>query len=298
MDNIHLLISRYLDGDLTAADVARLAAVLETDVAAIDRLVFNSFIHAQLLNWMDQQDEQSAEGARAFDEHELAGTSGWAEKISPVGDSNKDHFSRGQPFMIRARQRLLSFGTLAAALLIGLSISVVAYVIASRPVYIGQLTDATGCKWGASPVGIGVGTFLESGHDLELIEGRAVITFASGAKVFLEGPTSLRVNSTTEVHLMNGRLAAKVPRQAIGFTVASSLARFVDLGTAFTLTLKAEKSFALEVFEGLVELQLNERFGEAVHKPAYVSAVHSITFDVNASDIAWVPFEEGKKMPF
>ena len=298
MDSIHLLISRYLDGELTDEEVSRLAAVLETDVASIDRLVFNSFIHAQLLNWMDQHGEQSSESVTAFGEHELAGTSQWPQKPSPIGDSNNDSFSRGQPLVIKARQRLLSFGSLAAALLIATSISVVAYVIASRPVYVGQLTDATDCKWGASPVEIGVGTFLESGCDLELIEGRAVITFASGAKLFLEGPTSLRVNSTTEVHLMNGRLAAKVPRQAIGFTVASSLARFVDLGTAFALTLNAEKSFALEVFEGLVELQLNERFGEAVHKPAYVSAVHSITFDVNASDITWVPFEEGKKMPF
>jgi FecR protein len=298
MDSTHLLISRYLDGELTDEEVARLAAVLETDVASIDRLVFSSFIHAQLLNWMDQHPEQCDDRATPIDEQELARTRQWPKKISPIADSNKNSFSRGQPFVIKARRRLLSFGSLAAALLIGASISVVAYVIASRPVYVGQLTDATGCKWGASPAEIGVGTFLESGRDLELIEGRAVITFASGAKLFLEGPTSLRVNSTTEVHLMNGRLAAKVPRQAIGFTVASSLARFVDLGTAFTLTLNAEKSFALEVFEGLVELKLNKRFGEAVHKPAYVSAVHSITFDVNASDITWVPFEEGKKMPF
>jgi ferric-dicitrate binding protein FerR (iron transport regulator) len=125
-----------------------------------------------------------------------------------------------------------------------------------------------------------------------------VITFASGVKLLVEGPTSLKLESASNVRLIDGRVAAKVPRHAVGFAVTSTLARVVDLGTQFSLSLHAEKSFDLHVFEGLVELQLDKRFGEAVHKPAYVSAIHAVTFDVAAGDIKNIEFEPGKQMPF
>jgi len=298
MEDNHLLISRYLDGELTDAEIAQLAAVLETDVASVDLLVFNSFIHAQLLNWMDQQGEQIRDGLSVFDGNELLGTMG-VSTASPSADNlQKVSLSRTQNFITQARRRLFSFGALAAILLIAASVSFIAYVIALRPVYVGQLTDATGCQWGASPSDIRVGTLLENRQNLSLIRGRAVITFASGAKLLLEGPTTLRFTSPNEILLIDGQIAAKVPRPAIGFTVRSSLARFVDMGTAFTLTLNAEKSFELHVFEGLVELQLDKRFGETVHQPVYVAAVHAEKFDVQDGDVAPMRFEEGKKMPF
>jgi hypothetical protein len=216
---------------------------------------------------------------------------------SPPGELSAPA-SRAKLFITRAKQRFFSFGALAAMLVIAASISMVAYVLASRPHYVGQLTEATGCKWGSSPVGIGLGTFLKNGQDLELVTGKAVITLESGAKVYLEGPTSLHLDSRNEIRLIDGRIAAKVPRQAIGFAVTSSLARFVDLGTAFTLNLRAEKSFELDVFEGLVELRLDERFGEAVHQPVRVAEIHAVSFDVQSGDIAALPFQEGKNMPF
>ena len=163
---------------------------------------------------------------------------------------------------------------------------------------VAQLTDATDCRWGGSQSEIPAGSFLQDGQELELVRGNAVITFESGSKVLLEGPTSLRLDSATEAHLHNGRIAAKVPIQARGFTVTSTLARFVDLGTQFTLSLAAEKSFELHVFEGLVELQLDERFGEAAHQPLRVPEVRAYSFDVEVGNVAPMHFQEGKDMPF
>lgn len=298
MDNTQLLISRYIDGELTDEEIAQLAAALQTDVASVDQLVFTSFIHAQLSNWMDQHGEQDPETATALDQNERLNKRNGSPAPSSADDFKQVSSQATPRYIGRARQRLFSFGALAAALMIAASISVVAYVVASRPVIVGQVTDATGCKWGASMGGKGVGTLLESGTDLELIEGSVVITFASGAKVLLEGPTSLHLNSAMEVRLGRGRIAAKVPRQAVGFAVTSSLARFVDLGTAFSLSLRAEKSFELYVFEGLVELQLDERFGQAVHQPVRVAQIHAVSFDVKSGDVATLHFEDGKKMPF
>lgn len=298
MDSIQLLISRYIDGELADEEIGQLAAALQTDVSSIDRLVFTSFIHAQLSNWMDQHGELEPDDDAEIDGCRRLSTLQDSAAQLPADDFKPVSYQDASPFFGRARRRLFPYGMLAAVLLIAASISVVAYVIVSRPVIVGQLTDATGCKWGASTGGKGVGTLLESGTDLELIEGTAVITFASGAKVFVEGPTSLHLDSAMEVRLNRGRIAAKVPRQAVGFAVSSSLARFVDLGTAYSLSLRAEKSFELYVFEGLVELQLDERFGQTVHQPVRVAQVHAVAFDVKAGDVSTLHFEDGKKMPF
>jgi hypothetical protein len=80
--------------------------------------------------------------------------------------------------------------------------------------------------------------------------------------------------------------------------VTSSLARFVDLGTAFTLNLDAEKSFVIHVFEGLVEFRLDERFGRAARQPVKAAEIHAFSFDVSSDDVEPVEFEAGKQMPF
>jgi hypothetical protein len=297
MTSIPLLISRYLDGELPDEEISELAKALETDVESVDRLVFTSLIHAQLLNWMDQQSEER-DGFIASDDRESLESVDWSATKLPNVESDRKGARGATAFMRGARRHVFSFSTLAAALFIAASVALVAYVISTRPQHVGQLTDATGCRWRNLPADFGVGAFLSSRQDLELLEGRAVITFASGAKLLLEGPTLLHLTSASEIRLVSGRIAAKVPRQAIGFTVTSSLARIVDLGTQFSFALRPEQSFELHVFEGLVELQLDKRFGAAVQKPAYVSAVHAVTFDVNDTDIKAIEFEEGKIMPF
>jgi len=296
MANVDLLISRYLDGDLADDEVAELAAALGTDVASIDQLVFMSLIHAQLLNWMDQHGDVRESAASFVGESSSLGYTSSA-RSSALPSDKKTH-SRSEAFTLGSRRRFFSFAAIAAMLLVAASISIGAYLLWMRPVHIGQLTDTTDCRWGSAAAEMGVGTFVSTGQDLEPLEGRAVITFATGAKLLLEGPTSLHLESASNVRLLDGRVAAKVPRHAVGFMVTSSLARVVDLGTQFSLDLSADKSFDLHVFEGLVELQLDKRFGEAVHKPAYVSAIHAVTFDVRAGDIKAIEFEPGRKMPF
>ena len=196
------------------------------------------------------------------------------------------------------RSRMWSLGALAATVLVAATISLVSYVMATRPVIVAQLTQATGSRWNSANAQLSVGKLLQTGQELKLLQGTALVTFSSGAQLLLEAPVSLRLDSAMAVHLYNGRIAAKVPTTVRDFTVTSSLARFVDLGTAFTLKLAAEKSFELHVFEGLVELQLDKRFGEAVNQPLRVAEVHAVTFDIESGDVSKLDFEEGKQMPF
>ena len=58
MSNVRLLISRYLDGELAEDEVARLTAMLETDAAAIDALVFSQ-LHSCPIAPLDGPGERS-----------------------------------------------------------------------------------------------------------------------------------------------------------------------------------------------------------------------------------------------
>ncbi|HJQ82287.1 MAG TPA: hypothetical protein VJ828_20160 [Lacipirellulaceae bacterium] len=300
MNETHVWISAYLDDELTDDERRQLGRALAADPAALDQLVYDGFIHSQLLDWMDQgrvPDQANVEAVTAAADPE--------EQAIRQRQSNNSAPSK-VPLAVQAprrtmtakRSRMRFVGVLAASILVAASISLLAYMIVTRPVIVAQLTQSTGSRWDSATSQISVGSLLHDGQELKLLQGSALVTFSSGAQLLLEAPVSLRLDSPMAVHLHDGRIAAKVPTTARDFTVISSLARFVDLGTAFTLKLAAEKSFELHVFEGLVELQLDERFGEAVNQPLRVAEVHAVTFDIESGDVAKLEFEEGKQMPF
>jgi hypothetical protein len=295
MDDLQLTISRFLDGELTDDETRELAGVLHTNVESLDQFLLSNYIHYQLLDWMDQEriPDQVVNGSIETMSGASAGNRG--AKISPGSDVSAPSTSLSRQSGSRWVQ---TWAALAASLMIATCIGSVAYLYLTRPAYVGLLSDATNCSWGSANRGLPVGTMLQSGQELELVEGAAVITLSSGAKVMLEGPTTLQIVSPMEVRLLGGTVAAKVPRQAVNFKVATSLAQFIDLGTQFTLNLTADKAFVLHVFEGMVEVRVDERFGKAAKRPARIADVRAVSFDVKSGDIETFEFQAGKQMPF
>jgi hypothetical protein len=301
MDDVQLLISGYLDGELTDEEREQLARILERDGSSLDQLVYDGFIHSQLLDWMNQQrvPEPTSSSATVNAAVQASRRDRYAKRAEAVTDGRVWPASAIAPSETSPqRSRLWSLATLAATLLVAASVSIAAYIYATRPVIVAQLTQATGSQWDNTGAKLGVGSLLQDGEELKLVKGTALVTFSSGTRLLLEAPVALRLDSAMEVHLHYGQVAARVPTTARGFTVASSISRFVDLGTAFTLNLVADESFTLHVFEGLVELQLDERFGVAVHQPLRVAEVRAVSFDIKSGDVKAVEFQEGKQMPF
>jgi hypothetical protein len=301
MDEVQLIISDSFDRRLDDREAELLASKLRDDEAWMNQYVLSSFIHSQLIDWSGQERMQDYALTGGFAQNRSAASllarNGTCDPIDLSTHQLHPSIQRHAGSMPR-NSWLRSVAALAAVILIAASVTLLGYFVATRPVYVGQLTQATDCRWAASLGNIPAGRLLESGQELQLITGRAVITFASGAQILLEGPTTLRLDSPASAHLVDGRIATKVPTHAIGFTVTSPLARFIDLGTAFTLDLKAESGFELYVFEGLVELQLDERFGEAAEQQLRIADVRAVKFDATAGDVSTLPFNQGEQMPF
>jgi ferric-dicitrate binding protein FerR (iron transport regulator) len=259
-------------------------------------LILDSFIHSQLHYWMNVRqlsDDILADAVRGMKLPECSLDD--CEKLEPVA-ADTTTASTVPTFRRPMRRNLLGlFAALATMLLIAVSIHT-AHLIVGRPAIVAQLTQSNGCEWEVSPRDLAVGSLLHEGQRLNLRRGRALVTFACGAQLVVDGPTSVQLTSASKADLTQGRIGAKVPTQAIGFTVTTPSAHFVDLGTEFTVTLEASDAFTLQVFDGLVELRLFERDSQAIEHRLRISEGSAVRFDAARHDVSSIPYDEQQRI--
>lgn len=72
---------------------------------------------------------------------------------------------------------------------------------------------------------------LPRGSRLRALSGLAEIELRNGARLVLEGPFDLKLTGYKTVSLHSGRLAARCPPSAKGFTILTPQGKVIDLGT-------------------------------------------------------------------
>jgi hypothetical protein len=124
------------------------------------------------------------------------------------------------------------------------------------PPYVAVAVKLDGAKWdsseGPEP---SEGTPLPAGR-LRLRAGRATLTLFSGVMLSLQGPADLDLTSVERIFCHQGKLRARVPAGAEGFTVLAPGAAVVDFGTEFGLNVAADGTAQLMVFQGQAELSV------------------------------------------
>jgi ferric-dicitrate binding protein FerR (iron transport regulator) len=122
---------------------------------------------------------------------------------------------------------------------------------------VATLLFAEQCHWkSGGPVPV-EGQPLGSG-ELHLLEGLALLRFHGGATALLSGDVRVDLESRGSMRLHHGRLNARAPEEAIGFTVRTPVSDVVDLGTEFALDVQRSGETKLEVIEGAVEYRKPE----------------------------------------
>src|SRR5262249_12831147 len=115
---------------------------------------------------------------------------------------------------------------------------------------IATVLKAEDVRWeagdGAAPAAGGVVT---AGR-LRPGSGRLTLAFFSGASLTVEGPADLELLAADRIFCHHGKLRARVPRGAEGFTVLAAGYEVVDLGTEFALNLAPGGKSQVMVFEG------------------------------------------------
>lgn len=121
----------------------------------------------------------------------------------------------------------------------------------SRPVA-ATITGAVDCQWQPGVTQYGYGEHLAAGTVLRLAEGLVQVTYESGAKVVIRGPSEFRIDGPAEGALPVGQITAVVPRRAVGFLVTTPCAEVIDLGTEFAVDVDSSGTSEVHVFKGEV----------------------------------------------
>lgn len=99
----------------------------------------------------------------------------------------------------------------------------------AAPRIVAEVTATVDCMWAEDAV-LEEGTFLQPGQSLNLLDGLVEVTFASGAKVILQGPANLEIESAKSAILRFGRLTANVPDDLHGFKIRTPTVEIDSVG--------------------------------------------------------------------
>ena len=159
----------------------------------------------------------------------------------------------------KSRHRRQRRWGLAAAILIGLVLSVLGWRIArhGQGGEVASLVETRDVVWGVGQSPIAVGTRLGP-RDIRCSSGTLKLVFDSGAEVSLEGPADLRILSGMRILAVRGRLTAHVDGRAKGFAIETPNTLVVDQGTEFGVEINASGQTDVVVFQGLVDLAHSE----------------------------------------
>ncbi len=122
---------------------------------------------------------------------------------------------------------------------------------------VAQLAQSIGVQWEGDNRPAAGASLLPG--TLKFSEGLVQIEFYSGAQVIVEGPAELELITAYRADCRSGRIRARVPPQARGFSVLTPTFELVDLGTEFGMDVAATGEAKVKVFDGEVELHSSDR---------------------------------------
>lgn len=290
------LLDDHIDGELAAEGFDRLCGLLRESDEHCREFAISWLTHSLLHDYMSQRQVQADALLRAIATtsinprfsaltEDLATPPASTRKPSQAGYE----FSRWQILTHLPRLRYVVMGLIAGMLLL---LALGSWVHQSlSPKVVAMLTQSANCQWDVSRASIAEGALIYEGDDLSLVRGRAFVTFVNGARMAIDGPTSVRFQSQSAVSLGTGVVAAKVPTQAIGFTVNTKRSRIVDVGTEFLVRAQPDGALELQVFDGMVELTMLDAATGAEDAPLQISEGTAVSVRATARTVKSISYD-------
>jgi hypothetical protein len=123
----------------------------------------------------------------------------------------------------------------------------------AAPQAVARIVSSLHARWQDDRRSTDPGTSLLPGPAV-LEQGVVEVELAAGARLVVEAPAALELLTADRARLLGGRVVATVPAQALGFTLLSPAASFVDLGTEFGVEVDAAGASSVHVLDGEVAL--------------------------------------------
>ncbi len=92
-------------------------------------------------------------------------------------------------------------------------------------------------------------------QELSLSKGTAVVRFDCGASAILDGNCQMTLESRSVMRIARGNVTVHAPDEAYGFRVVTPSSEILDLGTEFHVNVGNGGDTALQVLDGMVQVQ-------------------------------------------
>ncbi len=150
---------------------------------------------------------------------------------------------------------------LAACMII--SVFVWKFVATGQAPVVAKITSRYQVQWNHSEM-LGDGEALLQQKEYDLKSGVVDIEFYRGAKVTIKGPAKFNLESANGAYLRQGKLTANVPQKAIGFTIHTPSASYIDRGTSFTVEIHPSGASELQVYSGQVDILTSQKLFDSI----------------------------------
>jgi hypothetical protein len=120
---------------------------------------------------------------------------------------------------------------------------------------VATLTDSINSQWSTPQSSVKIGSRLSTTREPVMLEqGIIKILYDNDIEVLIEAPAEYQIRSAKEISLKTGSLFARVSQAGKGFSVKTSNATIVDLGTEFGVRSSQQDKTELHVFKGKTTL--------------------------------------------
>lgn len=244
------IVLRYLDNDLSEAEVDQLNEELRAD--PVKRQIFIVICRdAQLIH-----ESQAHLGDDKIAEIRFRGM---IDELAGLGQRRVRFWSKPAIGIAVAASLALVAALWMVILGGGLQPKEnVGYASEVEPA-VAVLTDVLDVVWSDKNPNFQKGAQLTAGR-LHLEKGLAKIRTEAGIVITLEGPAEFELVSSKFAHLHAGRLTARVSQRGRGFIVETEALNLADLGTSFGVNV-ANGATEVAVFDGEVEVDKPSRSG-------------------------------------
>ena len=226
-EQLELLIQDLLDGCIDPQDLQ----ALETELASNPEAMSYYIAYTDLENLIQVQAEINAPQQT---------------KVIPI-----DRIIR------RQKRRSLRMAAISAAAIFLIALVAMRLFFVSEKEPILAFKTSVGTQFTLShnrPNDVPQGMVLEKGSRLQISQGTAELTFASGVKSIVMAPADITLHKDDTLFMNKGTAWFHVPQQATGFTVKTKDLEIIDLGTEFGVLAKHDKHDEVHVFKGKVRV--------------------------------------------
>jgi len=264
-DELRLLISQSEEGDIGLEGMQRLNNILLNDPQA--RKYYREYIHTNvILKSLYANEQFSFKKPEEYEPQqgyidlfcELAQYEKTAPEIEIPTEKSQRELIHEIVYSPREKQKVTKFQIVtfmlsAAAILF--FVLFFEYVPPKGGIEVATLSDSINAKWLDIDVPMQNGTRLTiANNKRKLRDGVIELTFDNYVKAIIEAPAEFQILANDRIYLNYGKVYVVVPKEAIGFSVYTSNAKVIDLGTEFGAQVNAYGDTQLYVFKGKTSL--------------------------------------------